>query len=265
MMDQLEVGRMWDDNADTWTLLSRMGHDVYRDLVNTPAFMAMLPDVRGRRGLDIGCGEGHNTRLLAQRGALMTGIDISEKFIVHACEREIQVPAGIHYQVSSALQLPFDVDTFDFAAAFMSLMDMPEQARAIGEAWRVLRPGGFFQFSICHPCFATPRWKWVHDPAGNKVALECGDYFASRQGWVDEWIFGNLPPELKEGLRPFRVAYFSHTLSYWLNLLVNTGFVLEQFDEPHADQELARDHPEIADTRLIAYFLIIRGRKPLQP
>ena len=38
----------------------------------------MLPDVRGLAGLDIGCGEGHNTRLLAGRGARLTAIDISE-------------------------------------------------------------------------------------------------------------------------------------------------------------------------------------------
>ena len=53
-----EVGRYWDQNADAWTVLSRAGYDLYRDLFNTPAFMEMLPDVRGRRGLDIGCGEG---------------------------------------------------------------------------------------------------------------------------------------------------------------------------------------------------------------
>jgi trans-aconitate methyltransferase len=41
------------------------GHDIYRDHLNTPAFFAMLPDVEGLAGLDIGCGEGHNTRLLA--------------------------------------------------------------------------------------------------------------------------------------------------------------------------------------------------------
>ncbi len=48
--------------------LARAGFDVYRDALNTPAFLAVLPDVRGQRGLDVGCGEGHNTRLLAERG-----------------------------------------------------------------------------------------------------------------------------------------------------------------------------------------------------
>lgn len=68
-MDDADVGRYWDHNADTWTELARAGYDVHRDLVNTPAFLAMLPNVTGSSGLDLGCGEGHNTRLLARRGA----------------------------------------------------------------------------------------------------------------------------------------------------------------------------------------------------
>ncbi len=38
-MDHLEVGQFWDSNAEAWTTLSRQGYDVYRDFVNTPAFL----------------------------------------------------------------------------------------------------------------------------------------------------------------------------------------------------------------------------------
>ena len=89
-MDHKEAGRYWNSNADAWTKLARAGYDVYRDYLNTPAFFEMLPDVNDLSGLDIGCGEGHNTRLLAKRGACMTAIDISEVFIGHARESERQ-------------------------------------------------------------------------------------------------------------------------------------------------------------------------------
>src|SRR6185295_14532567 len=62
-MTHEEAGKFWNENANTWTALARAGYDVYRDYVNTPAFLEMLPEVRGLEGLDIGCGEGHNTRL----------------------------------------------------------------------------------------------------------------------------------------------------------------------------------------------------------
>ena len=83
-MKHIDVKRYWERNADTWTQLARAGYDVYRDYLNTPAFFRMLPDVEGLLGLDIGCGEGHNTRLLAGRGARVIAIDISEVFVGHA-------------------------------------------------------------------------------------------------------------------------------------------------------------------------------------
>src|ERR671916_3059740 len=99
-MDHEEVGRYWDGNAEAWTELVRAGYDHYRDGLNTPAFLAMLPGVDGFAGLDLGCGEGHNTRLLAERGARMTGIDISPALVRHAREAEQAHPLGITYEVA---------------------------------------------------------------------------------------------------------------------------------------------------------------------
>jgi SAM-dependent methyltransferase len=76
-MDHEEVGRHWEVNSEAWTRLTRAGYDVARDGLNTPAFLEMLPEADGRSGLDVGCGVGHNTRLVAERGARMVGVDIS--------------------------------------------------------------------------------------------------------------------------------------------------------------------------------------------
>src|ERR1051326_3403861 len=100
-MDHEEVGRLWNSNAGAWTKLARAGYDIYRDYLNTPAFFEMLPDVAGLEGLDIGCGEGHNTRLLARRGARVTAIDIAEELVAHAREEEAREPLGIDYRVAS--------------------------------------------------------------------------------------------------------------------------------------------------------------------
>ena len=86
-MDHEEVGRHWDENAEAWTRLARAGYDVARGGQNTPTLLEMLPAIDGLSGLDVGCGEGHNTRLVSERGARMTGIDISKTFVRHAKER----------------------------------------------------------------------------------------------------------------------------------------------------------------------------------
>jgi SAM-dependent methyltransferase len=260
-MDHKEVGRMWDENAEAWTRLARAGYDVYRDFVNTPAFLDMLPDVAGLEGVDIGCGEGHNTREVAQLGARMTALDISETFIGHARQAEVDEPLGIRHLRASAVELPFADDTFDFAMSTMCFMDAPEHEKVIAEAHRVLKPGGFLQFSITHPCFQTPRWNWICDEEGQRVALECGDYFNPPEVDIEEWTFGSAPAEALEGQREFRIPVFRRTLSGWLNLLIDTGFTIERLVEPTADDAAIKRHPPIADTRVIAYFLIIRATR----
>ena len=261
-MDYMEVRRYWIRNADGWTKLARAGYDVYRDYLNTPAFFEMLPDVRGRSGLDVGCGEGHNTRLLAKRGARVTAIDISEAFIEHAKRLEEQEPLGINYQVASAVELPFVDSTFDFATGFMSFMDIPETDYVLAETYRVLKPDGFLQFSITHPCYDTPHRRNLRDENGLTYAIEVGDYFRNLQGDVTEWLFSAAPPRVKEGLPKFKVPRFTRTISQWLNLLIEKGFLLERIEEPRPSDQTVRECPDIQDAQVVAYFLHIRARKP---
>ena len=261
-MDHHEAGRYWEANAEAWTELVREGYDIYRDFLNTPAFFALLPDVRGLRGLDIGCGEGHNTRLLAGRGAAMTAMDISETFIRHARAHESQQTNPIDYRVASAVSVPCEDHAFDFATAFMSLMEVPETSRVLSEVHRVLKPGGFFQFSIEHPCFATPHRRNLRNASGVSYAVEVGNYFSPQTGEVSEWMFGSVPTTRREGLREFRVPRFTKTISQWLNLLVDAGFVIERVEEPHPTDEQVRACPGVQDAQVVAYFLHVRVRKP---
>jgi ubiquinone/menaquinone biosynthesis C-methylase UbiE len=259
--DDAKVAACWESNASGWTKLARMGFDVYRDLINTPAFLEMLPDVRGLRGLDVGCGEGHNTRQVAKRGAIMTAIDIAPTFIRHASEMEAAEPLGIRYHLATAQRIPFADGSFDFAMATMSLMDVAQPERAVREISRVLKPGGFFQFSISHPCFDTPYRRNVRDANGKEMYIEVAGYFDGMDGRIDEWIFSASTAEAREGVKKFRTPRFHRTISSWLNLLIEAGLTIEHLHEPYADEELAKRRPEVADTRVVGYFLHIRCRK----
>jgi ubiquinone/menaquinone biosynthesis C-methylase UbiE len=212
--------------------------------------------------LDIGCGEGYNTRLLVGRGARMTAVDISEIFIQHAQQSEKEEPLGIDYRVASAVELPFADARFDFAVGFMSFMDIPETGRVLGEAHRVLKPGGFLQFSIEHPCFTTPHRRNLRDQDGRTYAIEVGDYFRNLRGEIAEWIFSATPPELCKELRRFKVPRFTQTVSHGLNLLLDTGFILERMAEPRPSDATVLANPRLQCAQVVAYLLHIRARKP---
>ena len=261
-MDHHQAARCWEGNALAWTRLARQGWDVYRDAVNTPAFLELLPDVAGKTGLDVGCGEGHNTRLFAGRGARMFAVDVAPTFVRLASEMETKEGGAVRYAVASALALPFAPGQFDFATAVMSLMDLPDPGAALNEINRVLRAGGFLQFSILHPCFFPPHRRLLRTPQGNAYAVEVGQYFERVDGRIERWLFAAAPEEAKAGLKPFETPVFHRTLAEWFNTVIQAGFVLEQAAEPRADDETAHRVPAVADTRVVAYFLHVRCRKP---
>ncbi|PSL18945.1 class I SAM-dependent methyltransferase [Shimia abyssi] len=257
-----EVAACWERNAETWTRLSRKGYDVYRDRLNTPVFLGNLPDIGGQKGLDIGCGEGSNTRQLAKLGARMTGIDVAPTFVAHARQAEATAPLGMDYEVADATALPFADGVFDFAVAFMSLMDVADQESAVKEAYRVIRSDGFFQFSILHPCFAPPSRETLRDAAGSVTGVRLGEYYQENDGSVEEWTFGDAKRAGEEISELFRVPRFHRTLATWVNMLISTGFVIEHMAEPRASEAAAIAYPKIADTRVVPMFLHVRARKP---
>ncbi len=89
-----------------------------------PSFFEFMGDLSGKTVLDAGCGEGHNTRLLARSGARMTGVDISERMIELARREEQSEALGIRYEVASFSDLSlFDDAAFDVVVSSMALMD----------------------------------------------------------------------------------------------------------------------------------------------
>lgn len=254
-MDDSEPKVQWESNAEDWTRLTRDGHDRYRDIVNTPAFFSLLPPIEGLRCLDLGCGEGHNTRMLRRAGGRPIGLDVVEAFALASLEADRSTPVTI----GDGCDLPFRSASFDVVTAFMSLMDLTDPEAALDEISRVLRPGGFTQFSIGHPVTTTPIREWSTDDAGERVALRIGGYFEEGP-LTDRWMFGSAPTD--DGTRPFTITLARRTLSSWLNMVVDCGLQLTGVAEPYADEQTAAEHPEIADTRVAPYFLILRAGKP---
>lgn len=256
MGDAFDTASQWEANAPAWIEMSRAGADVYRDLVNTPAFLDVLPDVAGRRCLDVGCGEGSNTRSLRDLGADVVALDISETFLRAARDSA----SASAYLRGDSTTLPFAPSTFDVVTAFMSVMDTADPEAVITEAARVLRPGGRFQFSVTHPVNVNPQRRWLTDDVGVRNAVAVGDYFA--EGSVTEqWTFGAAPEEMRSRHAPFTITAQRRTIAGWLNAVIDAQLVVERVVEPHASVDVADRHPEVADTRVVPYFLIVRAFK----
>jgi SAM-dependent methyltransferase len=239
-MPSEEVARLWDQNADRWATDVRAGSDAYREHYNNPAFLEFTGDLSGRAVLDAGCGEGHNTRIFARRGARMTGIDVSPRMIELAREEERRTPLGIRYEIASYTALGLFADeSFDAVVSTMALMDGPDLPAAMRALYRVLRPGGTLAFSILHPCFLTKGFDWFRDELG-RTRLAVGGYF-SDAAWVERWSFSQSPRERAEAT-PFAIARFDRTLSDYINSVIDAGFALRKIAEPRPTEDACAKH-----------------------
>jgi hypothetical protein len=76
--------------------------------------------------------------------------------------------------------------------------------------------------------------------------------------------FFEMLPDVS-GLRGlFKVPRFTHTVSGWLNLLVEAGFMVEEVREPRPTDETVRACGDMQDAQIMPYFLHVRVRKPAE-
>jgi len=95
--------------------------------------------------LDVGCGVGGSTRRLShETDCRVTGIDLSDEYI-DAAERLTQLlnmQERVKFHAASALELPFDDNTFDGAWSIQMNMNIEDKLLWLKKVYRVLKPGG---------------------------------------------------------------------------------------------------------------------------
>jgi SAM-dependent methyltransferase len=223
----------WEDRASQWLAWARTpGHDAYwryRD-----AFFALVPPPVGRT-LEVGCGEGRVTRDLAARGHAVTALDASPTLLAAAAERD---PQGT-YLVGDAGALPFEDGSFDLVVAYNVLMDVPDLARAVREAARVLTPTGRLCACVTHPATDAGAWR----AAGE---ADEQDYLAGGSFAQDEE---------RDGLR-MRWDGHRHSLEHYSRALEGADLLLEAIREPRPDPADDRYAPWAR----VPMFLMFRAR-----
>jgi SAM-dependent methyltransferase len=180
----------------------------------------IAPSLLGQRWLDVACGAGRTSRELARRGGEVVGVDVSANFIAVARTEEAKEPLGVNYCVGDIAKEPdwWDGKPFDGAACEMAFMDIDDLGGTVTAVARVLRPGGAFRISMVHPCFP-----------GNENGLSSWP----PDGGYEAEGFWTSPEHNPEGVR-LRVGSSHRTLSTYLNVLLDAGFVLEHLSEPSA-------------------------------
>jgi 2-polyprenyl-3-methyl-5-hydroxy-6-metoxy-1,4-benzoquinol methylase len=181
-----------------------------------PAATGLIPtDLHGLSVLDLACGWGQLSRIMAGRGAQVTGVDQSARMLDRARRIELAAPQGIRYLEGDATELQWwDREPYDGVVCNMALMDIDDLDAAMATAAAVMKPSGWYVFSLLHPCFPGRPG----DPASRPSWPDDG---YATEGW---WTTG------ENGVRG-HVGAHHRMLATYLNAAVGAGLVFEQFFE----------------------------------
>jgi len=180
--------------------------------------IALLPaSISDQRVLDLGCGHGTASRYLARRGARVTGVDLSGLLLDRARQIEAREPLGICYVRGDATGTWWwDGTPYDGVLCNMALMDIDDLDGALAAVAAVLAPGGWFSFSIFHPCYPG-------GPDGSLSGLPSwppGRGYSTEVRWTTQ----------REGIRG-QAGSNHRMLSTYLNAVIRAGLALEEFAE----------------------------------
>lgn len=206
----------------------------------------ILPDFKGRKVLDLGCGYGWHCKYVVQNGAdSVLGIDISRRMVETAEQKNYD--EKIDYRCAAMEDLRFPEETFDVvlsSLAFHYVKDFEPLVRNIS-SW--LKNGGQFVFSVEHPVFtAFGTQDWYYDKEGNILHFPVDNYYY--EGMREAVFLGE------------KVIKYHRTLTTYLNTLLQNGFTLRHIIEPAPPEEMM-DIPGMKDEMRRPMMLLVSAVK----
>jgi ubiquinone/menaquinone biosynthesis C-methylase UbiE len=242
--------RAWNKTAASWADFVRSDKDYYAGYVHGPALMRRVGHVDDLRVLDLGCGEGRWSRVLADKGASVVGVDGSADMIRFAIESERDDRLGIEYKRADLRKLPFEDESFDLVVSAMVLMDVADLVGVLREARRVLQCDGRLVASVTHPIMGVNRSDWLRI-RDEKIGRLIRDYFREGRERLD-WGMRRLDT-------PFSTYTYHRTLSTVFSSFVKAGFMVTALDEVRPTAAAARECPDVADALIAPFFIVFEA------
>lgn len=215
----------------------------YRDMLRSreglkgagewPVLEKMLPDFKGKRVLDLGCGYGWHCRYAAERGAVrVVGIDSSEKMLQEARYRNSS--DVIVYRQAGIEDFDYPPESFDVAISSLALHYVENLKDIFCKIHRTLIPDGIFVFTIEHPVF---------------TAYGSQEWFRNAEGIIQHWPVDHYFTEGRRetGFLGEKVVKYHHTLTTLLQGLLQTGFAIQNVAEPQPTPDMLKTIPEMSE------------------
>jgi ubiquinone/menaquinone biosynthesis C-methylase UbiE len=197
---------------------NKVEYNSHNALYERPATLSLLPEVKGKKVLDAGCGSGVYSEWLIDRGAIVTAIDYSDSMISFAKEKVGDRANIIKANLNSPLTF-LKEDEFDLVVSSMVIHYIKDWRNLFSEFNRILKTNGVLVFSTGHPCM-----DFYHFPEGNYFHTELVE---------EEWTAYNI--KMKSYKRPLGEIF---------RVLKETDFRFDEMLEPQPLDECKDKFPD---------------------
>ncbi|MGO4547311.1 class I SAM-dependent methyltransferase [Paenibacillus sp. 2TAB23] len=207
----------------------------------------MLPELSGKRVLDLGCGFGWHCRYVREQQARsVVGIDLSDNMLDRA--RALTNDAGIEYRNCAIEDLAFQPGEFDVVLSSLALHYVEDFSSVCRTVYEALAAGGSFVLSAEHPVFtAFAAQDWHYGPNGEKLHWPVDGYYS--EGARETNFLGH------------DVVKYHRTVATYINSLIEAGFRIKKLSEPQPSQEMLAEYPDMKDELRRPMFLMIAAVK----
>ena len=236
------------DNAIFFEKYSQMDRSVkgLEGAGEWPALRALLPDLNGKKVLDLGCGYGWHCMYAAEQGAKeVVGIDLSEKMLAVAKQKTKN--SLVEYQHVAIEDYDGPAGYFDVVLSSLALHYVEFFDQVVQKVRTVLKEGGRFVFSVEHPVFtAYGSQDWYYDAQGKILHFPVDRYYY--EGQRQACFLGEA------------VTKYHKTLTTYIDGLLTGGFALERLVEPKPPKEML-SLPGMKDEMRRPMMLIVSAQK----
>ncbi|MEY9440215.1 class I SAM-dependent methyltransferase [Bradyrhizobium elkanii] len=232
------------DNPDFFAGYSQLPRQVHGldGAPEWPAIRAMLPDLVGKRVVDLGCGFGWASRWMREQGAAsVLGLDLSQNMIERA--RADTADTAIEYRIADLDTLDLPEAAFDLAYSALTFHYVQDFGRLVHVIRKTLVPDGHFVFTIEHPIImAAAHPHWISDEEGRKT-WPVNRYSVEGERRTDWFAKG--------------VLKYHRTLGTTLNTLIGAGLQIRRIEEFAPTREQIQQMPQLAEELERPMMLIV--------
>jgi ubiquinone/menaquinone biosynthesis C-methylase UbiE len=201
-------------------------HDELESSREAEAVIRMLQVEPGEKILDLACGFGRHSLVLAQKGLMVTGYDLSESFLTRAKRMADSLNVQLELQQGDMREIPYEQEydaVINMFTAFGFFESEDEDLKVLKGVHRALKPGGQFLMDVVNREYAVqisiPR-RWTRENHAYMLEERFFDFFRSRLEMTNQLILPN--GEMKEANYSVRL----YTLTEMLDLFNKANLVL---------------------------------------